>query len=288
MKLGIHEDSVNRNKLADLLRYYTSVSGEEMTSLKDYVSRMKEDQKEIYYITGENKEQVSQSAFVERVRKAGFEVVYMVEPIDEYSVQQLKEYDGKKLVSVTKEGLELPEGEEAKKKYEEDKATYEGLCKVMKEILDKKVEKVVVSQRLVQSPCCIVTSQYGWTANMERIMKAQALRDNSTMGYMAAKKHLEINPEHSIVETLKRKVDADRNDKSVKDLVMLLFETALLSSGFSLEDTKTHAGRIHRMIKLGLGIDEDAEGDAAAAPPEDLPPLEGEEDEDQSRMEEVD
>jgi molecular chaperone HtpG len=288
LKLGIHEDSVNRNKLADLLRYHTSTTGDEMTSLKDYVSRMKEEQKDIYYITGENKEQVSQSAFVERVRKAGFEVVYMVEPIDEYSVQQLKEYDGKKLVSVTKEGLELPEGEDAKKKFEEDKAKYEGLCKVMKEILDKKVEKVVVSQRLVQSPCCIVTSQYGWTANMERIMKAQALRDNSTMGYMAAKKHLEINPDHSIVETLKKKVDADRNDKSVKDLVMLLFETALLSSGFSLEDTKTHAGRIHRMIKLGLGIDEDAEGDDAAAPPEDLPPLEGEEDEDQSRMEEVD
>lgn len=249
---------------------------------------MKENQKEIYYITGENIDQVSQSAFVERVRKAGFEVVYMVEPIDEYSVQQLKEYDGKKLVSVTKEGLELPEGEEVKKKFEEDKAKFEGLCKVMKEILDKKVEKVVVSQRLVQSPCCIVTSQYGWTANMERIMKAQALRDNSTMGYMAAKKHLEVNPDHGIVETLKRKVDADRNDKSVKDLVMLLFETALLSSGFSLEDPKTHAGRIHRMIKLGLGIDEDAEGDETAAPAEDLPPLEGEEDEDQSRMEEVD
>ena len=258
-----------------------------MTSLKDYVSRMKEDQKDIYYITGENREQVSQSAFVERVRKAGFEVVYMVDPIDEYAVQQLKEYDGKKLVSVTKEGLELPEGEEVKKKFEEDKAKYEGLCKVMKEILDKKVEKVVVSQRLVQSPCCIVTSQYGWTANMERIMKAQALRDNSTMGYMAAKKHLEINPDDSIVQTLKKKVDADRNDKSVKNLVLLLFETALLSSGFSLEDTKTHAGRIHRMIKLGLGIDEDVEGEDADLPPEDLPPLEGE-DEDQSRMEEVD
>merc|ERR1712126_797416 len=223
LKLGIHEDSTNRKKLADLLRYYTSASGDEMCSLKEYVSRMKEGQKSIYYITGESKEQVANSAFVERVKKGGFEVIYMIEPIDEYCVQQLREYDGHTLVSVTKEGLELPENEEEKKAREEKKTKFEGLCKVMKEILDKKVEKVVVSNRLVSSPCCIVTSQYGWTANMERIMKAQALRDTSTMGYMAAKKHLEINPDHSIIENLRQRAEADKNDKSVKDLVLLLF-----------------------------------------------------------------
>jgi len=187
LKLGIHEDTTNRKKLAGLLRFYTSASGDEPCGLEDYVSRMKENQKDIYYITGENREVVAASAFVERLKKRGFEVIYMTEPIDEYVVQQLKEYDGKNLVSVTKEGLELPEDEEEKKKREEDKAKFENLCKVMKDILDKKVEKVVVSNRLVNSPCCIVTSQYGWTANMERIMKAQALRDTSTMGYMAAK-----------------------------------------------------------------------------------------------------
>merc|ERR1711942_159460 len=181
LKLGIHEDSVNRKKLSDLLRYYSSVSGEEMTSLKDYVGRMKENQTSIYYITGESKEVVSSSSFVERVKKRGFEVIYMTEPIDEYVVQQLKEYVGKTLVSVTKEGLELPEDEDEKKRREELKAQFEGLCKVIKDILDKKVEKVIVSNRLVSSPCCIVTSQYGWTANMERIMKAQALRDSSTL-----------------------------------------------------------------------------------------------------------
>ena len=136
----------------------------------------------------------------------------------------------------------------------------------MKDILEKNVEKVVVSNRLVTSPCCIVTSTYGWTANMERIMKAQALRDNSTMGYMAAKKHLEINPDHSIIETLRQKAEADKNDKPVKDLVILLYETALLSSGFSLEDPQTHANRIYRMIKLGLGVDEDDPTAEAAAP----------------------
>merc|ERR1712212_932114 len=197
IKLGIHEDSTNRKKLAGHLRFYTSASGDEMCSLSDYVSRMKENQKDIYFITGESKEVVASSSFVERLKKRGLEVIYMTEPIDEYVVQQLKEFDGKNLVSVTKEGLELPEDEEEKKKYEEDVKKFEPLCKVMKDILDKKVEKVVVSSRLVSSPCCIVTSQYGWTANMERIMKAQALRDTSTMGYMAAKKHLEINPDHS-------------------------------------------------------------------------------------------
>uniref|UniRef100_A0AAZ3PL29 Histidine kinase/HSP90-like ATPase domain-containing protein n=1 Tax=Oncorhynchus tshawytscha TaxID=74940 RepID=A0AAZ3PL29_ONCTS len=266
-----------------------SQSGDELTSLTEYLTRMKDNQKSIYYITGESKDQVANSAFVERVRKRGFEVLYMTEPIDEYCVQQLKEFDGKTLVSVTKEGLELPEDEEEKKKMEEDKTRFENLCKLMKEILDKKVEKVTVSNRLVSSPCCIVTSTYGWTANMERIMKAQALRDNSTMGYMMAKKHLEINPDHPIVETLRQKADLDKNDKAVKDLVILLFETALLSSGFSLDDPQTHSNRIYRMIKLGLGIDDDEvipEEPTSAPAPDEIPPLEG--DEDASRMEEVD
>merc|ERR1711874_208573 len=276
IKLGMHEDSTNRKKLAGYLRYHTSASGDEQCSLGDYVSRMKENQKDIYYITGENKEVVAQSAFVERLKKRGLEVVYMTEPIDEYVVQQMKEFDGKNLVSVTKEGLELPEDEEEKKKHEADKEKFEPLCKVMKDILDKKVEKVVVSSRLVSSPCCIVTSQYGWTANLERIMKAQALRDTSTMGYMAAKKHLEINPDHSIVENLRQRAEADKNDKSVKDLVLLLFETALLSSGFSLEDPAVHAKRTHRMIKLGLGIDDDDnEVETSAIEDSDMPPLEG-------------
>lgn len=247
---------------------------------------MKENQKCIYFITGESKDQVANSSFVERVRKRGFEVVYMTEPIDEYCVQQLKEFDGKQLVSVTKEGLELPEDEVEQKKREEDKAKFENLCKVMKDILDKKVEKVVVSNRLVSSPCCIVTSQYGWTANMERIMKAQALRDTSTLGYMAAKKHLEINPDHPVIDNLRSKAELDKNDKAVKDLVMLLFETALLCSGFSLEDPQTHASRIYRMIKLGLGIDDEEIG-CNETVAEEMPPLEGDE-EDASRMEEVD
>ena len=290
LKLGIHEDSTNRKKLADLLRFHTSQSGDDACSLKDYVTRMKENQNQIYFITGESREAVAKSAFVERVRARGFEVIYMTEPIDEYCVQQLKEYDGKTLVSVTKEGLELPEDDEEKKKFEEAKVKFENLCKVMKEILDKKVEKVIVSNRLVSSPCCITTAQHGWTANMERIMKAQALRDSSSMTYMAAKKHLEINPDHSIIKALNEKVAADSSDMAVKDLVMLLFETSLLTSGFSLEDPTTHAVRIHRMIKLGLDIDDDADDSlGATADDADMPPLaDGAADADAESMEDVD
>merc|ERR1711920_944735 len=295
IKLGIHEDSNQRKKLAEFLRYYSSNS-DDTTSLKDYVSRMKDNQNDIYYITGESKDAVKNSAFVERLTKRGFEVLYMTEPIDEYCTQQLKEYDGKNLVCVTKEGLELPEDEEEKKAFEEKKAKFEPLCKTMKEILDAKVEKVTVSNRLVKSPCCVVTSQYGWSANMERIMKAQALKDSSTMGYMAAKKQLEINPDHKIVASLADRVEANKNDKAIKDLVCLMFETSLLASGFNLEDPTVHANRIHRMIKLGLGIDgdddeeEEQAADAPAAGEEDeMPELEdGDDEDDANRMEEVD
>ncbi|MBA0825379.1 hypothetical protein Goarm_021976, partial [Gossypium armourianum] len=224
IKLGIHEDSQNRSKLADLLRFHSTKSGDEMTSLKDYVTRMKEGQKDIYYITGESKKAVENSPFLEKLKKRGYEVLFMVDAIDEYAVGQLKEYDGKKLVSATKEGLKLD----------------------------------------------------------EEIMKAQALRDNSMSAYMSSKKTMEINPDNGIMEELRKRAEVDKNDKSVKDLVLLLYETALLTSGFSLDDPNTFAGRIHRMLKLGLSIDDD---DTGGADDVDMPSLE-EEGNEESKMEE--
>ncbi|KEG02927.1 heat shock protein 90, putative [Plasmodium vinckei vinckei] len=282
LKLGIHEDNANRAKITELLRFQTSKSGDEMIGLKDYVDRMKDNQKDIYYITGESINAVSNSPFLEALTKRGFEVIYMVDPIDEYAVQQLKDFDGKKLKCCTKEGLDIEDSEEAKKSFETLKAEYEGLCKVIKDVLHEKVEKVVVGQRITDSPCVLVTSEFGWSANMERIMKAQALRDNSMTSYMLSKKIMEINARHPIITALKQKADADKSDKTVKDLIWLLFDTSLLTSGFALEEPTTFSKRIHRMIKLGLSIDEDDNNDI------ELPPLEETIEGADSKMEEVD
>ena len=269
-----------------MLRYHSTKSGEDQTSLKDYVTRMKEGQGAIYYITGESRKAVEGSPFLEKLRKKGLEVLFMVDPIDEYCVQQLKEYDGHKLVSCTKEGLDLGETEEEKAAKEAAAAELEPLCALMKDILGDRVEKVVVSDRIVDSPCVLVTGEYGWSANMERIMKAQALRDNSMAAYMASKKTLELNPDNAIVQELKARAAADKGDKTVRDLALLLFETALLTSGFSLDEPATFGARIHRMVKLGLAIEEDEAAAGAGGEDEDLPPLE--EAAEGSKMEEVD
>lgn len=287
LKLGIHEDSTNRAKIAKLLRYHSTKSGEEMTSFEDYVGRMDDKQPGIYYITGESKRSVETSPFLERLKKKGYEVLYMVDPIDEYAVQQLKEFDGKKLLSATKEGLDIEDDEDEKKAFEEAKAKSEGLCKLMKEVLDDKVEKVVVSNRLADSPCCLVTGEYGWSANMERIMKAQALRDSTQSAYMTSKKTMEINPTNSIINALREKADADQSDKTVRDLIWLLYDTSLLTSGFSLDEPATFSSRIHRLVKLGLSLDDD-DDDADDDDMEDLPPLDGDDDNEESAMEQVD
>jgi len=286
LKLGIHEDSQNRSKIAKLLRYHSTKSTEDMTSLDDYVSRMDDKQPGIYYVTGESKRSVETSPFLERLKKKGYEVIYMVDPIDEYCVQQLKEYEGKKLISATKEGLKFDEDDDEKKAFEEAKKKTESLCKLFKEVLDDKVEKVVISNRLADSPCCLVTGEYGWSANMERIMKAQALRDASQSAYMTSKKTMEINPTNSIINALREKADADQSDKTVRDLIWLLFDTSLLTCGFSLEEPATFSSRIHRLVKLGLSIDDD-ENDDEMDDVEELPNEEGEQEE-ESAMEQVD
>ena len=255
LKLGIHEDSTNRAKLAELLRYYSTKSGDEMVSFKQYIERMQPKQKYIYYITGESKSVVAASPFIEKLKEKGIEVLYLTDPIDEYCIQQLKDFDGKQLKCCSKEGLDLEDTEDEKKAFEELKTQYEPVCKKIKEILDNKVEKVVVGERLDESPCVLVTSEFGWTANMERIMKAQALRDNSMTSYMISKKTLEINPKHGIIKELKAQIEKDSNSSNIKDTIWLLYDTSLLNSGFSIEDPNAFAKRTYKMILFGLQDD---------------------------------
>ena len=249
IKLGVHEDANNREKLMKLLRFYSSFNPENLNSLNDYVTNMKENQEHIYFITGESKKSVENSPFVHGIKEKGFDVLFLVDPIDEYIVQHIREFEGKKLVNITKDNSLFHETNEDYEKH---------LCKKMKELLD--VEKVVVSTRLGNSPCCIVSGEYGWTANMERIMKAQTLQNNSNMMSGMNKKIIEINPSHPMIVKLQEGIqNTSMNDHIMKNVIQLMYDTALVASGYHHDDPSVFSKRIYKMIGLGIDADEKSE-----------------------------
>eukprot|EP00296_Roombia_truncata_P007520 JP445958.1.p1 GENE.JP445958.1~~JP445958.1.p1 ORF type:complete len:843 (-),score=459.83 JP445958.1:346-2874(-) len=261
LKLGVIEDPKNRKKLAKLLRYKTSHSKGQYISLPTYVSRMKKGQKHIYFIAGESEKEVETSPFLEKLEKLGYEVIYMTDPIDEYTVQHMDEFDDFKLANAAKEDLKFGDKHEKKQKEKKEaaKESLKGLISWLKDLLKDQVEKVVVSNRLTSTPCVVVTGQYGYTANMERLMKAQALNDPTKYNFMAAKKTLELNPNHPIVNELKKRAEESPEDETTKELAQVLFDTAAISAGFSIDDQVGFSKRINRLLKQGLSLDLDAE-----------------------------
>uniref|UniRef100_A0A4W5JXF0 Endoplasmin n=1 Tax=Hucho hucho TaxID=62062 RepID=A0A4W5JXF0_9TELE len=264
IKLGVIEDHSNRTRLAKLLRFQTSNSDTVLASLEQYVERMKDKQDKIYFMAGTSRKEAESSPFVESLLKKGYEVIYLTEPVDEYCVQALPEFDGKRFQNVAKEGIKFDESDKAKETREALEKEYEPLTTWMKDsALKDKIEKAILSQRLTKSPCALVASQYGWSGNMERIMKAQAYqtgKDISTNYYASQKKTLEINPKHPLIkEMLKRVSVSGANessfDQTASDLAMVLFETATLRSGYQLQDTKAYGDRIERMLRLSMNVD---------------------------------
>ncbi|KAF8377815.1 hypothetical protein HHK36_031200 [Tetracentron sinense] len=255
VKLGIIEDATNRNRLAKLLRFESTKSGGKLASLDQYISRMKPGQKDIFYITGSSKEQLENSPFLERLTKKNYEVIFFTDPVDEYLMQYLMDYEDKKFQNVSKEGLKL--GKDSKDK--DLKESFKELTKWWKGALaSENVDEVKISNRLDNSPCVVVTSKYGWSANMERIMQSQTLSDASKQAYMRGKRVLEVNPRHPIIKELRERVVKDSEDDNVKKTARLMYQTALMESGFVLNDPKDFASSIYNSVKASLNISPDA------------------------------
>lgn len=293
IKLGVIEDHSNRTRLAKLIRFHSSNSDTEYTSLEEYVERMKEKQEHIYFIAGSSKKEVENSPFAERLLKKGYEVLYLTEPVDEYCIQSLPEFEGKKFQNIAKEGLSLDESEKAKERKEELEKQFEPLTEWLKETaLKDKIKDAKVSVRLTDTPCALVAGTYGWSGNMERIMLSQAYSQpgsDSSSFYKGQKKTLEINPRHPLIKKLASQVEEDAESQTAKDLAEVMFETAVLRSGFMLEDSAGFAGRIERMLRLSMNVDLDEEiEEEPEDEEEDEDEAEDEEEEDDDEDEEED
>merc|ERR1719463_990072 len=261
IKMGLIEDAANRTRLAKLLRYATSKSGDKEISLEDYVANMKDDQKNIYYISGEDKESLLKSPSVEKLLSKDIEIIFMTDSVDEYTVQHLTEFEGKRLINASREGLKLEEGDKEKKREEQYKEMFKPLLDFTKEYLGKKVEKVQISKHLVNSPVVVLSADYGWTAQMEKVMKSQAFADQSKFEFMKSKRMFEINPRHPIIIELNNRIKENAADDATKDMVISLYLSGVIGAGYQLtpDDAQDFSERVGRMVTASLGVDADAE-----------------------------
>merc|ERR1719274_120628 len=250
IKMGLIEDAANRTRLAKLLRYATSKSGDKEIGLEEYVANMKEDQKNIYYISGEDKESLLKSPSVEKLLAKDIEIIFMTDSVDEYTVQHLTEFEGKRLINASREGLKLEEGDKEKQREDKYKENFKPLLDYAKDYLGKKVEKVSISKHLVQSPVVVLSADYGWTAQMEKVMKSQAFADQSKFEFMKSKRMFEINPRHPMIVELNSRIKDSKADESTKDMVVSLYLSAVVAAGYQLmpEDAQDFSERVSRMV----------------------------------------
>jgi len=251
--------------------FHSSKTGE-LTTFEDYVKRMKEGQEQIYYLSGDSKEVVEQSPLIERLIKRGFEVLYMIDPIDEYTLSNMGDkFDGKyKLTNLAREGIKLDGEKDDEEKDKEVQKDYEPLLQYLKKQLGSKIEKAVVSKRLAKSPSALAASTFGWTPTMQKIVQHQALGDSSKGPNMyQPKKILELNVRHPIVQELKKRVELDENDTTAHDIAELMYDTAALSSGWSIDDPSQFANKIVKMMNLGLNLDANAAAQEEPEPVEE-------------------
>lgn len=258
VKMGIIEDTSNRKRLLPLMRFETSSSNGNMTSFDEYTSRMKENQTSIYYLVGTNGvDELKKSPFVETLVSKGYEVIFFTDPLDEYVMSNVNEYEEKTFINISKDDLKLTEteGEEAKERAKRAKAYFKGLTTWWKKNTgDSSIGSVKVSDRLSSAPCAVVSGKYGWTATMEKIARAQALGDNERNAMMKGSRVLEINPRHPLIKELRRRWDADPEDTSLVANAHLLYETCLMDSGFILDDVKSHSDRILSLLGSDMGV----------------------------------
>merc|ERR1719502_701754 len=284
IKMGLIEDAANRTRLAKLLRYATSKSGDKEISLEDYVANMKEDQKNIYYISGEDKESLLKSPSVEKLLAKDIEIIFMTDSVDEYTVQHPTEFEGKRLINASREGLKLEEGDKEKRREDKYKEIFKPLLDYAKDLLGKKVEKVQISKHLVKSPVVVLSADYGWTAQMEKVMKSQAFADQSKFEFMKSKRMFEINPRHPMIVELNNRIKDSTADDATKDMVISMYLSGVISAGYTLspDDAMDFSERVGRMVTSSLGVADDAE----LAPELEIPDEEPEADEEEVEEEE--